>query len=60
MYVILSCAYCIIVYIIRYILLCTRYLMCVFRIDIYIMYVFLELFVLLILDNICLQFISTM
>lgn len=34
--------------------------MCVFRIDIYIMYVFLELFVLLILDNICLQFISTM
>lgn len=34
--------------------------MCVFRIDIYIMYVFLELFVLLILDNICLPFISTM
>lgn len=60
MYVILSCAYYIIVYIIRYILLCTRYLMCVFRIDIYIMYVFLELFVLLILDNICLPFISTM
>lgn len=34
--------------------------MCVYFVLIYIMYVFLELFVLLILDNICLQFISTM